>query len=411
MGEGISLDVAAEFGPVGSVASLGNGGIWRRLVMTMQGGFKREVRPQALGTGQRHAEARAVLERAGDSPSARTRPFDNAAVAAHLRAQYGIRVTSVVPIDEDPAFRPRGSWPGHYPSTLIVKRDDGPPWVARVFSSPSDSVGRVEGDADILRFLALHDFPAERIAHEAAVSVLDGAGVIVTQFIGGGRPTDADGRAKSPKVQRELASLLGRLHTLPPVAGAPARDGGSEEHDGGFFVGRPKQDLAAAMSFLVSVEDGVRSEGRELFEYLRNQVEIADDAEGLPEAFTHSNYHTWAAVGAPGKLAIVGWAGSGRGPRLPALAWLLRTASEVGPDHVDAVMHGYREHVRLTTEELDRLPQVLNIRPLWLACLDFRRSIRSGLVSSPDQDLTGYGFYRPIAAEQLAAQAITASQA
>jgi hypothetical protein len=42
------------------------------------------------------------------------------------------------------------------------------------------------------------------------------------------------------------------------------------------------------MSFLVSVEDGVGVEGQELFQYLRNQVEIADDAEGLPEAFTHS---------------------------------------------------------------------------------------------------------------------------
>ena len=136
------------------------------------------------------------------------------------------------------------------------------------------------------------------------------------------------------------------------------------------------------MSFLVSVEDGVGVEGQELFEYLRNQVEIADDAEGLPEAFTHSNYHTWAAVGAPGNLAIVGWAGSGRGPRLPALAWLLRSASEVGPDHVDAVMHGYREHVRLTTEELHRLPRVLNMRPLWPACLDYRESIRYGNMPS-----------------------------
>jgi len=90
------------------------------------------------------------------------------------------------------------------------------------------------------------------------------------------------------------------------------------------------------MSFLVSVEDGVGVEGQELFQYLRNQVEIADDAEGLP-AFTHRTT-TPGRLSAPGNLAIVGWAGSGRGPRLPALAWLLRTASEVGPDHVDAVI-------------------------------------------------------------------------
>ena len=107
---------------------------------------------------------------------------------------------------------------------------------------------------------------------------------------------------------RELADVLRALRDR--AGGAIARDGGSEEHDGGFFVGRPKQDLAAAMSFLVSVEDSVAPESRELFDYLRDHVEDADDAEGLPEAFTHSNYHTWAAVGAPGNLAIVG----SRGP-------------------------------------------------------------------------------------------------
>jgi len=152
---------------------------------------------------------------------------------------------------------------GHYPSTLLVKRKDGPAWVARVFSSPADKVSRVEDDADILRFLASHDFPAERLAHDEPVSVLDGGGVIVTEFVEGGRPTDALGRVESPAVHYELASLLGRLHTLPAAGGAVARDGGSEEHDGGFYVGRPKQDLAAAMSFLVSVEDAVAPEGRE----------------------------------------------------------------------------------------------------------------------------------------------------
>jgi aminoglycoside phosphotransferase (APT) family kinase protein len=227
--------------------------------------------------------------------------------------------------------------------------------------------------------------------------------MIVTRFIDGGRPTDADGRVQSPAVQEELAHLLGRLHSLPAAGGALARDGGSEEHDGGFFVGRPRRDLAAAMSFLVSVEDAVTPEGREGFEYLRDQVENADDAEGLPEAFTHSNFHTWAAVGAPGELAIVGWAGSGRGPRLPAFAWLLRTAAEVGPEYVEAVVRGYRQHVQLTEDELTRLPGVLNMRSLWLACLDYRESVRNGDVPSVDLEGGGYRFFRPQDTERLAA--------
>jgi hypothetical protein len=369
--------------------------------MTRQGSFKRAVRQLARESGQRYTEARAALEK-GKTAERPTRPFEHAALKAHLEAHYGIRIAFMAPFD-DPASRPRGSWAGHYPSTLLVKREAGSPWVARIFSSPADQVSRVEGDADILRFLASHNFPAERIAHDEPVSVLNGSGLIVTEYVEGGRPTDAHGRVESPAVQYELARLLGRLHMLPPAGGAVARDGGSEEHDGGFYVGRPKQDLAAAMNFLASVENAVAPAGHERFEWLRDQVEKADDAEDLPEALTHGNYHPWAAVGTPGNLVIVGWAGSGRGPRLPALAWLLRTSAEVGPDYVDAVMRGYREHVQLTDEELERLPGVLNMRALWLASLEYLFIVRSGRTPMLDE---GWTRWRPDFAERLAAQAI-----
>jgi hypothetical protein len=39
---------------------------------------------------------------------------------------------------------------------------------------------------------------------------------------------------------------------------------------------------------------------------------------------------------------------------------------------------GYREHVRLTEDELGRLPGILNLRPLWLACLDLRMTVEAG---------------------------------
>jgi aminoglycoside phosphotransferase (APT) family kinase protein len=350
---------------------------------------------------KRYTKARAALAM-GKSAERPTRPFEHAALKAHLESHYGIRIISMAPID-DPGSRPRGSWGGHYPATLLIKREDGSPWVARIFSSPADKVSRVEGDADILRFLASHDFPAERIAHDEPVSVLNGSALIVTEFVEGGRPTDAHGRVESPAVLYDLANLLGRLHSLPAAGGAVARDGGSEEHDGGFYVGRPKQDLAAAMSFLASVENAVAPEGLERFEWLREQVENADDAEGLPEALTHGNYHAWAAVGTPGNLVIVGWAGSGRGPRLPALAWLLRTAAEVGADYVDAVMRGYHKQVQLTDAELDRLPGVLNIRPLWLACYEYLLIVRRGGTPTLKE---GWTRWRPDFAERLAAQAI-----
>jgi hypothetical protein len=371
--------------------------------MTKEGSFKRAVRQRARETGLRYTEARAALEKGRTSPFARTRPVEFAELRAHLEKRYGISITSIAPIDDDPATRPLGSWVGHYPWTLVVKRKDGSPWIARVFSSAADTVARVEGDAEILRFLASHDFPAERPAHDNPVSVLDGSGVIVTEYVEGGRP------AQSPAVLHELATLLGRLHQLPPAGGAVARDGGSEEHDGAFFVGRPKQDLAAAMSFLVDVEDAVAPGGRDMFEWLRDKVEQADDAEGLPEAFTHGNYHAWAAVGAPGALSIVGWAGSGRGPRLPALAWLLTTAGEGDGEGIDAVARGYREQIQLTPEELDRLPGVLAMRPLWLACLDYRQATRNGATPPMDEGWIGW-LADPDHAEAIATRAITSLQ-
>jgi Phosphotransferase enzyme family len=376
--------------------------------MTKQGSFKRAVRQHARRTGQRYTEARADLETAGRQAFVHARPFEHDALTVHLEATYGIRITSLASIDDDPATRPRGSWPGHYPGTLLVKREDGPPWMARIFSSPADRVSRTEGDAEILRFLAAHDYPAERVAHERPVSVFRGSGVIVTEFVEGGRPTDARGTAESPAVQHELGSLLGRLHTLPEAGGAVGRDGGSDESGGGFYVGRPRQDLAAAMSFLVGVEDSVAPEGRDGFELLRDLVENADDAEGLPEALTHGNFHAWAAVGTPGDLVITGWAGSGRGPRLPALAWLLRTAAEGTPELVDAVIRGYSEHVRLTDDELDRLPGVLSMKPLWLACLQYQQSVRSGHTPTPDDGWPSWAVDGPGRAERIAARAIAA---
>jgi hypothetical protein len=368
--------------------------------MPKQGGFKRAVRRRARETGQRYTEARAAMDKRREEYPAFVRSVEHAPLKAHLEERYGIRVTSMAPIVASGMT---------YSGTLRVEREGGGAWVARMFSAPADTVSRVEGDAEILRFLASHDFPAERLAHEEPVSVLDGSGVILTEFVEGGRTID-NPAMNTPATWRELASLLGRLHTLPTVGGAMARDGGSithagPQHDGVLYIGRPEQSLAAAMNTLVSVEDAVAPEGREKFEWLRDEVENADCAEGLPEALTHGNYNGWAAVGKPGSLVIVGWAGAGRGPRLAALAWLLYTSVAPDPtatDYISAVVRGYSEHVQLTDEELDRLGAVINLVPLCMACRYYRLSVQTGYTPSG-----GEGWWpKPERAEQLAAKAV-----
>ena len=119
--------------------------------MTKQGSFKRVVHQHARRSGQRYTEALADLEIAERQAFVHARPFEHAALTAHLEAQYGIRITSLASIDDDPKTRPRGSWPGHYPSTLLLKRQDGPPWIARIFSSLADRVSLVEGDTVLQR--------------------------------------------------------------------------------------------------------------------------------------------------------------------------------------------------------------------------------------------------------------------
>src|SRR5580698_8932576 len=88
---------------------------------------------------------------------------------AHLAAHYGIAITGSLEISA---------------GVLRVERAGGPPWIARlsVLSRPAP---RVLDDAGVLRFLAQHDFPAERCAHPEPVSELGGRAVLVTEAVPG----------------------------------------------------------------------------------------------------------------------------------------------------------------------------------------------------------------------------------
>jgi len=325
--------------------------------MTKDASFKRAVRERVRRTGEKYSAARAAMEAQGLRDRI-ARPVRHDALQDHLERHYGIRISSVTPFD------------GDHPATLIVERSDGPTWVARVFTSTADRLDRVEGDAEVLRWLAAKGYPAERLAHPDPVTSLDGSGVMVTEFVPGGRVV------ATPQTQEVLGELLARLHALP-MADAPKRTGGSFDHDPE-YVGRPTADIAAAMNFLRTVEAGVAPKGRDKFAWLLEQVTTADDCEGLPEAFTHANYGTFNAIAAPdGETVIVGWAASGRAPRLASVGWSLWCTGG-NREQIDGFVRGYAKHVHLTDDELARLPGAIMLRDLYLGGWYYWASVSSG---------------------------------
>lgn len=324
--------------------------------MTKHGSFKKVVRRHAQETGQRYTEALTDLE------DLEARLFHEPVadrLIVHLRDRYGIDVVAATKTSQ------------HNDHVFRIDRRDGDPWIARVFP-PARPRAAVEGDAAILRFLERQDYPAERLAVDAAVSEFDGASVLVTRFVSGEPLPDG-----SEKIGM-MGDLLGRLHALAPDDSV-SRPGGAGGDDPS-RAGSPRQDLLAALSFLDAVSTKVSTAHRERFEQLRDQVRSADDGHGLPEALLHGNLlhnpdHALLTVHGP---VAINWKSAGRGPRLADFAYLMWGAPWVNGDGIGAAVDAYRRHVELTDDELDRLEAVMYIRPLYLTCFDYRRSVANG---------------------------------
>lgn len=270
-------------------------------------------------------------------------------------------------------------------SAYRVSPDPGRLWVLRIFS-PHRPVERVDGDARILAYLAEEGFPAERLVPtlDGRVSCdLDGRGVYVTGFVPG------DPVGSTPRECRCLGSLLGRLVTLerlPPEARRPA---GS----------LPREDLTYGRRCLAEVERLVPAERRSEWETLRSAVDRTDDGVDLPTALIHPDCQPGNAIRREqGRIELVDWTGAGTGPRVAALGVLLSGAvlAGSGPTQesdsalIDAVMDGFRRHVRLTAEEVDRLGDAIRYRPLVLAAREFAADVREGRPRSVGGRWAGY---------------------
>lgn len=282
-----------------------------------------------------------------------------ALLRTHLEAHYHCAVVSVRRLD-------RG--------VLDVQLDDGRRWVARVFARRG--IDQVEGDAAFLRYLQRQDFPAERCADPSPVSTLYGRAILITDYIKG---APADG---SEATLRVFGETLGRLHALPDEDGAVARSAGALHHyaPGG---GGPQQELDAATAWLDAIADQLPPQGRTLADSLRQQLAQADACANLPIAPIHPDPVLKNLLATDsGDLALIDWTGAGRGPRLFSLAlgaWSSAlTTGRWSPAHVDAFAAGYRAHISLELEELERLANVMRIRPLVFACWRFRYAVKAG---------------------------------
>jgi Ser/Thr protein kinase RdoA (MazF antagonist) len=271
-------------------------------------------------------------------------------VRAHLATTYGIDISSMTEHD-------LGVW--------RVERPDGPDWVARWFPA-SRSPDAVAGDAEILRFLAANDFPAERCAADEAVSVLDGRSVLVTEWADPVPQYERRNAIRAAGGLRELGRMLGRLHTFDADS---VRPGGAWHH---LADGSPSSEIAAAGRMLDESAPLVPADERAAFDALRAEVAGLDDADGLPEALIHPDFVLANVVATDDEMVLVDWAGAGRGPRLWSLAFLLYAEAAKEPRRAGAVLLGYREHVKLQASELSRLGAVAQARPLvlraWSVC-------------------------------------------
>ena len=265
----------------------------------------------------------------------------------HLEATYGVGVTCVAPLEP---WGPEGA--------QRVDLETGRSWVARPHG-PQRPVAEVRGDAELLRFLEEHDFPAERLAHPEPVSTHGDTSVIVTELLPGRNCRDDN----DPETLRGIARLLGRLHTLPPAEGAVSRPAGGWHHLSQAGGGRD-DDVRALLPLLAQVAKRLPTGEQLACKELAVELESIDLCTDLPHCLINVDFGGPNIMKSGNELYGIDWTGAGRGPRIHSLA--IFGIGAANPDLVDALASAYREHVTLEADELDRLPGAMVLHGLIL---------------------------------------------
>jgi Ser/Thr protein kinase RdoA (MazF antagonist) len=315
--------------------------------------------------------------------SAPPAPARGAKLVAHLEAAHGRHVWALQKLDA---------------GVYRVDWQEGGTWVARLFSA-FRPLADVEGDATVLRFLEEAGYPAERCTGERPVTSLGRRGLLVTGFVEGTPP------APGPRTAAALGDLLGRLHALQP--GPRSWRAAGSLHHWSPAGGPPAADLAAARSWLADVEEKglVTGESRAMHEDLVERVEACDDAAGLPEALVHPDFVPKNVLATKSGMVLVDWTGAGRGPRAASLASMLWSVGlrhgGTDPAAIDAAARAYRTHVQPEPDELDRLEDVMAIRPVVFACWRYALAMARGEPPRGDE----YWWHDDGLAADVAAQA------
>jgi Ser/Thr protein kinase RdoA (MazF antagonist) len=250
----------------------------------------------------------------------------------------------------------------------------------------------VGGDAAVLRWVARHRLPAERVVATADgedVVEVDGWGLLVTRFVAGAPA------GRSPATLRRLGDILGRLHALPrpaPGAGEAAlltRAAGAT----------PANDLPFGRACLERVAGRVPPSLAERYAALSAALATTRDGAALPHTLSHNDCHLGNARQTPrGGVVLIDWDGSGLWPRVAALGFLLYSCAVQAPgetqapgrppdpldlSRVDHLLDGYRRHQTLTPAELEYLPDAVRFRPAVVAARELAEGIERGAAPDP----------------------------
>ena len=268
-------------------------------------------------------------------------------LSSHLETHYGIQVTKIISLDTN-VFR--------------VDQVAHSPWIARIFPSESSlAVTQAESLAKTLSFLGQCGFPAEKCAHERPVSIFRGREVLVTEFLCGSSPKIC------AETFRRLGDLLGKLHTLRFDGGVLSWKGGAGHHL--CSRGGPHEEITAALTLLCQAKPRISVEEHAAYEELQRELERIDDFTDLPESLVHPDFVPINVIELPDNALVpIDWAGTGQGPRIFSLGWLLFAAGSNGNGMVEAVIAGYRSHISMGLEELSHLSNSILTRQLTIAC-------------------------------------------